>query len=79
MKLTVPETLKVSAVPPPSTLNAGSLGYSSEMTSDAQSVTLKRKFFVNVMLIEAKNYNPLRNFYSAVLTADQKPVVLVNK
>ena len=79
VKLTVPETLKVSAVPPPSNLNAGSLGYSSEATSDAQSVTLKRKVFVNVMLIDAKNYNPLRNFYSAVLTADQKPLVLVAK
>lgn len=79
VRLTVPETLKVSAVPPPSNLNAGSLGYSSEATSDANSVTLKRKMFVNVMLIDAKNYNPLRNFYSAVLTADQKPLVLVNK
>jgi hypothetical protein len=77
--LRVPETLKVSALPPPSNLNAGSLGYTSEVTADAQSVTLKRKMFINVMLIDAKNYNPLRTFYSTVLTADQKPLVLVNK
>lgn len=77
--LRLPETLKVSAVPPASKLNAGTFAYTSEVKADAQSVTLKRKMLVNVMLIEAKSYNPLRTFYSTVLTADQQPLVLVAK
>lgn len=77
--LRVPETLKVSAVPPPSNLNAGSLAYKSEVKADAQSVTLTRRMLVNVMLVDAKNYQPLRTFYTSVLAADQKPLVLVAK
>ncbi len=79
VKLVLPETLKVSAVPPPVTMNAGTFRYTSEAKADAQAVTLKRTMFVNVMLVESKNYGPLRTFYSQVLSADQEPLVLANK
>lgn len=79
VKLTLPDSLKVSALPPPSNLQAGALGYKSEVSASGNVVTFTRSAFVNVMLVDVKNYNPLRNYYSAMLTADQKPVVLVAK
>lgn len=79
VKLTVPESLRVAALPTGSNLNAGALGYKSDISEAGDTVTLKRSTFVNVMLIDAKHYNPLRDFYSAMLNADQKPLVLVNK
>ena len=79
VKLTVPDSLQVSAVPNTTALNAGALGYKSEAAASTSSVTFRRSMYVDVMLIEAKNYNALRNFYSSVATADQKPLVLVAK
>jgi transglutaminase-like putative cysteine protease len=79
VKLTVPESMKVSAVPSPTKMDAGSLGYASDAKADGNTVTFKRSAFVKVMLIEAQHYGPLRSFYSAMLTADQKPLVLVAK
>lgn len=79
VKLTLPDSLRVSAVPPPSNLQAGALGYKSEVSANGNVVTFTRSAFVNVMLVDVKNYNALRNYYSAMLTADQKPVVLVAK
>lgn len=79
VKLTVPESFKVAAVPPPVNMNAGALAYKSEVKQDGNTVTLKRSSSVKVMLIEPKFYEPLRSYFSAVLTADQKPLVLTAK
>ncbi|HYR28163.1 MAG TPA: transglutaminase-like domain-containing protein, partial [Thermoanaerobaculia bacterium] len=79
VKLTLPDDLKLSAVPVPVVMNAGTFGYTNEVKAAGQTLTYKRATFVNVMLVEAKNYGPLRNFYSAMLTADQEPIVLVAK
>lgn len=79
VKVTVPESFKIAAVPPPANMDAGALGYKSEAKQDGASVTFKRSSWVTVMLIEPKFYEPLRSYYSAVLTADQKPLVLTAK
>jgi len=79
VKLTIPDDLEISAVPKPVKMNAGTFGYTNEAKAEGQSVSYKRSTFVNVMLVEAKNYGPLRNFYSSMLTADQEPIVLVAK
>lgn len=79
VKLSVPESLRISALPTGSNLQAGALGYKTDVSAAGDTITLKRSMFVNVMLVDAKHYNPLRDFYSAVLSADQKPLVLVNK
>lgn len=79
IRVTVPESLRVSSVPTPSKLDAGALGYTSEAKADGNTVTFKRSEFVKVMLVDSKHYGPLREFYSAVLTAEQKPLVLVAK
>lgn len=79
VKVTLPEELQVSAVPPPSNLKAGAVGYRSEAKAEGNAVTFTRSMFVNAMLIDAKHYTPLRTFYSSVIAADQKPLVLVAK
>ena len=77
--IAIPETLRVFAVPPPSNLDGGALGYRNEATASGTAVTYKRSMFIDAMLVDAKNYGALRNFYSAVKTADEKPLVLVAK
>ncbi len=79
VKVTIPDSLRVSAVPSGYDLKAGAFGYVSKGTADGNSVTFKRSMFVNVMLVDVKNYNALRSFYGAMLTADQEPLVLVAK
>ena len=79
VKISIPDTLRVVAVPPPSDLKAGALGYRSEAKAEANSARFTRTMFVNAMLVDAKHYGPLRTFYSAALTADQKPLILVAK
>lgn len=79
VKLTLPESMAAAAVPPPVTIDAGAVTYSNEMRSTGREITFKRKMAVATMLIDSKHYGALRTFYSTVATADQKPLVLVNK
>lgn len=75
--LTLPANLAPAALPPPSTLNAGVVKYSGTASRDGNKVTYKRTMSVDVMLVEPQHYNALRNFYNAVVSADQRPLLLV--
>lgn len=77
VKLTIPDTLKISGVPTPSNHDAGALAYKTEVKRDGQTVTFKRRMSVSAMLIDQQNYGALRKFYSHLRTLDQEPVVLV--
>lgn len=79
VRLTLPATLALATTPPPAKLDAGVLKYTNETTKDGSVVTFKRTHTVDVMLVEKQHYNSLRNFYSAMVAADQKPLVLVSK
>ena len=79
VKLTLPETLALATPPPPAKLDAGVLKYSNETKLNGQEVTFKRTHTVDVMLVEKQHYNSLRNFYSSMISADQKPLVLVTR
>jgi hypothetical protein len=76
VRITLGPGVKVSTLPPPSKLNAGALTYASETAATATEVTFKRTLTVDAMLVEQKYYQGLRKFYTAVLSADQKPVLL---
>ena len=52
--------------------------YAGVATREGQVVKYKRSLTVDAMLVEAKHYNPLRNFYNAVVAADQRPLLLVS-
>ena len=77
--LTLGPGLSIVTVPPPSKLNAGALKYTGETKATKTDVTFTRTMTVDMMLVEQKYYNALRNFYSAMVAADQKPVVLAGE
>ena len=79
VKVTLPESMSLADVPAPVKLNGGSLQYANEAKKDGNTVTFKRTMTVSTMLVEVSYYRALRNFYSAVVAADQKPLVLVSK
>lgn len=79
VKVTLPESLSLAALPEPAKLNAGALQYANEVKQDGKAITFKRSMSVHTIFVEAKYYRPLRTFYSALVAADQKPLVLVSK
>lgn len=76
VKLTLPATHTAVALPEPSELNAGSMRYRNETKQDGSVITFKRTLSVDAMLIDTKYYGAVRNFYSSVTAADQKPLLL---
>jgi Domain of Unknown Function with PDB structure (DUF3857)/Transglutaminase-like superfamily len=77
VKLTVPANMTVATLPKPEKLDGGALGYQAETKRQEGVITYTRSTNVGVSLIDPKHYPALRNFYSAVTTADQQPLVLV--
>lgn len=79
VKVTLPESLALAAVPEPAKLSAGALQYANEVKRDGDAIRFKRTMSVHTIFVEAQYYRPLRAFYSAMVAADQKPLVLVPK
>lgn len=79
VKVTLPESLSLAAVPPPAKLNAGALQYDNEVKQDGNAIVFKRNMSVHTMFVEPQYYRPLRNFFASMVAADQKPLVLVSK
>jgi hypothetical protein len=79
VKLTLPDDLSVAVAPPPAKLSSGPMTYDNEVKVNGSELTFRRAMSVDVLILEPKYYNALRNFFSAVTTADQKPLVLTQK
>jgi hypothetical protein len=79
VKVTLPESLSLADVPPPAELKGGALQYANAVKRDGNTVTFTRNVSVATMLVDQPYYRALRNFYSAMVSADQKPLVLVAK
>lgn len=77
--LTLPENLAPAALPAPQGFDVGSMKYAAAASREGQVVKFKRSMTVDAMMVEAKHYNPLRNFFNAVVAADQRPLLLVSK
>jgi hypothetical protein len=79
VKLTMPDGLSVATAPPPAKVDAGPFTYDNEVKVNGSELTYRRALNVDALLIDQKYYNTVRNFFSAVTTADQKPLVLTQK
>jgi len=79
VRVTIPDTLLLVAVPLPAKLDAGTVSYTNEVRQDGNVIVFKRDMILDTILVEAQYYRPLRAFYSAMNTADQKPLVLIPK
>jgi hypothetical protein len=77
--LTLPANATPAALPAPTAFDVGSMKYAGVATREGNTVKYKRSMNIDAMLVEAKYYNALRNFYNAVVTADQRPLLLVTQ
>jgi hypothetical protein len=75
VKITLPENVAVT-LPTGSHLEGGILDYKSEAKRAGNVVTFTRAAKVATLMVDPKNYPQLRNFYSAMVTADQESLVL---
>jgi hypothetical protein len=78
VKLTVPAELKIATIPQLTDLKGGALNYRAETKREESAITFKRSASIGVSMIETKYYDAIRNFFNAVATADEQPLVLVS-
>jgi hypothetical protein len=76
VKLTLPDGLAPPSLPAPVNANAGSVVYKNETKLNGKELVFKRSMFIDVIFVDVKYYGALRNFFSAMTTADQRPIVL---
>jgi hypothetical protein len=77
VKLTIPAELKIATIPALSELKGGAMNYRSETKRQEGVITFKRSSSIGVTMIETKYYDAIRNFFNAMGTADEQPLVLV--
>lgn len=78
VKLTIPAELKIATIPAPSELKGGALNYRSETKRQEGVITFKRSSSIGVTMIETKYYDAIRNYYNAMASADEQPLVLTS-
>jgi len=77
MRINLPPTMSVEAVPAASKLSmTGQGAYSMEATQAPNSVTVHRTFAFNPLIVLVKDYPELRTFYSQFQAKDQESIVL---
>ena len=79
VKVTLPESLTLSAVPEPAMLDAGALQYRNEIRQNGNVIVFTRSMSVDTMLVDQQYYTPVRNFFSSMVAADQKPLLLTSQ
>jgi len=79
VKIALPEAVSLADVPAPAKLDARALKYANEVKQEGNTITFKRSMSIHTIYVEAQYYRPLRTFFSSMVAADQKPLVLVSK
>jgi hypothetical protein len=72
----LPAGWQVSSVPPPQNQDGHVILYTLRVDQSPGTVRLTRRFTVDFMMLEAKYYTALRNFFQAVRTGDGEQIVL---
>lgn len=73
----LPAGWKVDSVPPAQNKDGHVVAYSTRAENGTGSLHLTRKLNVGILLMEAKYYPALRNFFQAVRTGDEQQIVLL--
>jgi hypothetical protein len=77
VKITLPVGWEVTSMPAPKDQAGGKIIlYASKVESDKGAVHLSRKLSMDVLLLDAKSYPALRDFFQIVRTSDEAQVVL---
>jgi hypothetical protein len=72
----VPPGWQVQSLPPAKKRDQQAVQYNLQTEKTANSIHLTRKVVVNILLLEAKYYPTLRDFFETVRTGDEAQVVL---
>jgi hypothetical protein len=81
VKITVPPSMEIAALPQPADLSVGVLKYKSSVRQNGNEVAFARTVDVDGMFVERQYYGALRNFFTSAGTADQGLLVVrpINK
>ena len=66
----------MQTLPPPQKQDGHIVVYDLKAEKDAGSIHLSRKLTVDFLLLDAKYYMALRNFFQVVRTGDEEQIVL---
>jgi len=76
VKITLPPSTEIESLPQPSTLGVGVMTYKSNVKQNGNEVSFDRTTDIDAMFVDRQYYGSLRNFFAAVGTADQRPLVI---
>jgi hypothetical protein len=72
----LPVGWQVTSVPSPQIQDGHVVAYTLKVENGKDTLHLTRKLSVNILLLDAKYYGALRNFFQIVRTADDGQIVL---
>ena len=72
----LPTGWQVSSVPKDNVMDGHIVGYSLRAENNKSSVHITRKLSSDILLLDQKYYQALRNFYEMVRTADEEQILL---
>ena len=72
----LPQGWQVSSVPPAQSQDGHVIHYTLKVDQSPGTLRLTRKLSIDIMLLEQKYYNALRNFFQVVRSGDAEQVVL---
>jgi hypothetical protein len=72
----LPEGLQANSVPPPQSRDGHVMQYSSTVENNKTTLHIVRRFSVKFVLLDAKYYPSLRDFYQFVRSADDQQILL---
>ena len=76
LTIELPAGWQVGSVPPPQNKDGHVILYTLKVDQSPGTLRLTRKFTVDFMMLEAKYYTALRNFFQVVRTGDGEQIVL---
>jgi hypothetical protein len=76
VKITVPPSMEIESVPQTATLGVGVMTYKNNVKQNGNEVVFDRTTDIDAMFVDRQYYGSLRNFFAAVGTADQRPLVI---
>jgi len=73
----LPDGWRATSLPPETNQDLKSVAFLSKAVDDKGTLHLTRKLSTDLLLVEAKYYPALQNFYRMVRTSDEQQIVLL--
>lgn len=73
----LPEVWTATSLPPETNKDLRVVSYSLKTDNDKGKLHISRKLTTDILLLDAKYYASLQNFYRMVRTSDEQPIVLL--